>query len=278
MPIFLTSQSHRATSRARGRHARARGRQKWRHNQFSQFGYQVRCYGPISKTTWSIFFIFDRQIDMAMNDKQAKIRNNRFNINGTGRFLSNTMATVWLPWKPMSLAPAGSHPWRFWWVWSRSVHKRPRRCGTDGRTDGQIQIIVWLAPWPPMGVLSMGLEHCHKGKSGVALPSFYLQKPSSLTGGQGLSCPRWHRQLSYIYWIVIVSYCSWVCCQFVFVRHLLSGFLKLLGGQMPLKHSAKKFLPFFLNWILRSEEKLFWGVHVWESGRKPIGKVLVQRK
>ena len=26
------------------------------------------------------------------------------------------------------------------------------------------RFIIWLAPWPPMGVLSMGLEHCQRGQ------------------------------------------------------------------------------------------------------------------
>ena len=48
-----------------------------------------------------------------------------------------SMDTVWLSWKRMPLAPAGTHPQCSCKVWSRLVHKRPRRCGTDGRTDGQ---------------------------------------------------------------------------------------------------------------------------------------------
>ena len=31
----------------------------------------------------------------------------------------------------------------------------------------------WLAPWPPMGVLSMGLEHCHRGKPPGLLSRLY---------------------------------------------------------------------------------------------------------
>ncbi len=48
-----------------------------------------------------------------------------------------SMATIWLPWKRMPLAPAQSHPECSCRVWMRSVHKRPRRYGTDGRTDGR---------------------------------------------------------------------------------------------------------------------------------------------
>ena len=47
------------------------------------------------------------------------------------------MATVWLSWKQIPLAPAESHPQRSCQVWSQSVCKRPRRCGTDGQMDGQ---------------------------------------------------------------------------------------------------------------------------------------------
>ncbi len=43
----------------------------------------------------------------------------------------------------------------------------------NGKTEGQIQIIVWLAPWPPMGVLSMGLEHCHRGNTVQREKRFY---------------------------------------------------------------------------------------------------------
>ncbi len=74
-------------------------------------------------------------------------------------FLLNTMTTIWLPWKPMPLAPAGSRPWPSCRVWMRSVHKRPRRCGTDGQTDGRTN--------PNYSVMIVPLEQCHHKPIGM---------------------------------------------------------------------------------------------------------------
>ena len=75
------------------------------------------CDCHISKTARWILLIFGRQIDMAMLPWYAKLCDHRPNIKATGQFLLNTVTTVWFPWKPMALAPAGSRPGRSCRVW-----------------------------------------------------------------------------------------------------------------------------------------------------------------
>ncbi len=82
------------------------------------------CYGPISLTARWISLIFGRQTDMTMKVWHTKNCHHSSNIKGTGQFLLNAMATVWLPWKPMPLGSAQYHPWYSCRVCGQSVHKR----------------------------------------------------------------------------------------------------------------------------------------------------------
>ena len=60
-------------------------------------------------------------------------------------FFSIYLATVLLPWKPMALYSKLAHPQPACRVWSRSVEKRRRSCGTDKRTDkSKLQYDAWL--------------------------------------------------------------------------------------------------------------------------------------
>ncbi len=125
---------HNYVARDVTRDMTSRARLKWRHygnTHFLMSGCYGGCYEPISSTAGSISLIFGRQVDMAKQKGSGKIHHHRPNIKATGQFLLNTMATVWLPWKPMPLGSIWYRPIPSCRVWPRS----------DGRTNPNYSMI-----------------------------------------------------------------------------------------------------------------------------------------